>query len=173
MGKTKKMTVTALIAAATATTSSVVYIPAGFAKIFPVQHFANILSAVLLGPAYAATQAFISSLIRNLLGTGTIFAFPGSIIGAFLAAWLYKKTKKAGWAAFGEIFGTGILGAVACYPVAVLFLGREATLFGFVPAFILSSFAGAVSGYVLIKIMQKNKIWGGMFRENSTHHRWL
>lgn len=164
MNTTKKLTITAFIAAITTVSSSLIYIPVGFAKIFPIQHFANVLSAVLLGPWYAVIQAFLSSTLRNMLGTGSIFAYPGSMIGAFLATILYAKTRKLGFAAFGEVFGTGILGAMATYPIAVLFLGQEATLFGFVPAFIFSSIAGALMGYGLLKVMVRNKALGGILQ---------
>ncbi len=169
MGKTQKLTYTAIIAAITTVSSSIIYIPIGFAKIFPIQHFANVLSAVLLGPWYAVMQAFLSSTLRNMLGTGSLFAYPGSMIGAFLAAVLYSKTKKLGLAALGEVFGTGILGAMATYPIAVLFLGQEATLFGLIPAFTISSFAGALMGYALLKILVRNKAFGGILQDNSTY----
>ena len=163
MSKTKKLTLTAFIAAITTVSSSFIYIPAGFAKIFPIQHFANVLSAVLLGPWYAVIQAFISSTLRNMFGTGSLFAYPGSMIGAFLAAILYKRTKNIGFAAIGEVIGTGILGAMATYPIAVLVLGKEATLFGLIPAFTMSSFTGAVMGFGLLKILIKNKITSLLF----------
>lgn len=169
MGKTQKLTYTAIIAAITTVSSSMIYIPIGFAKIFPIQHFANVLSAVLLGPWYAVMQAFLSSTLRNMLGTGSLFAYPGSMIGAFLAAVLYSKTKKLGVAALGEVFGTGILGAMATYPIAVLILGQEATLFGLIPAFTISSFAGALMGYALLKILVRNKAFRGILQDNSTY----
>lgn len=171
MRKTNKLTMTALIAAVTTITSSMIYIPIGFAKIFPIQHFANVLSAVLLGPWYAVSQAFLSSLLRNMMGTGSLFAFPGSMIGALLAALLYQKTKKLSFAAFGEVFGTGILGAMATYPIGILLLGQEATLFGLVPAFLISSFTGALMGYALLKIMVRNNALGGILHENSINNR--
>jgi energy coupling factor transporter S component ThiW len=153
MKKTKKLTLTAIIAAITTLSSSIIYIPVGFAKVFPIQHLANVLSAVLLGPSYAVTQAFISSTFRNMLGTGSPFAYPGSMIGAFLAAYLYRKTKKIGFAALGEVIGTGILGALATYPIAVLLLGQKAALFGFMPAFLISSFTGAILGFIFLRIL--------------------
>lgn len=171
MKKTNKLTLTALIAAITTITSSMIYIPVGFAKIFPIQHFANVLSAVLLGPWYAVAQAFLSSLLRNMMGTGSLFAFPGSMIGALLAALLFQKSRQLSLAAFGEVFGTGILGALATYPIAVLLLGQEATLFGLMPAFAISSITGALMGYGLLKIMVRNHALGGMLYENSTHNR--
>jgi energy coupling factor transporter S component ThiW len=72
-------------------TGHLIYIPVGVAKAFPIQHLINILSAVLLGPAYALWNAFAISLLRNLLGTGSLLAFPGSMIGALLAGLLYQN----------------------------------------------------------------------------------
>lgn len=166
MNKTRKLTYSAIIAAITTILSSMVYIPLGFAKIFPIQHFANVVSAVLLGPWYAVLQAFLTSTLRNLMGTGSIFAYPGSMIGALLAAFFFAKTKKLAFAAVGEVIGTGLLGAMATYPIAILFLGQEAALFGFVPAFMMSSFAGALFGYGLLKIMVRNRAFGGMLYQN-------
>lgn len=138
-------------------TSNVFYIPIGFTKVFPMQHFINVLSAVILGPYYAVLQAFSVSFLRNMLGTGSVFAFPGSMIGALLASILFMKTRKTILAAVGEVIGTGILGAVASYPIAVLFLGKEATLFGFIPSFIVSSLSGAIIGYITLTVFLRNK----------------
>lgn len=156
MRNTQKLTLTAMMIAIGTLTSHLLFIPLGIVKVFPVQHFINVLSAVLLGPYYAVAQALGISLLRNLMGTGSVFAFPGSIIGAFLAAYLFKKTNKIGFAFSGEVIGTGIIGAIACYPIATLFLGKEAALFGLVPAFLVSSFAGAAIGLILLKIFLKN-----------------
>ncbi|MFT4417169.1 energy coupling factor transporter S component ThiW [Fredinandcohnia humi] len=156
MNKTLKMTVTAMFVAIGTITSHLFAIPIGFTKVFPMQHFLNVLSAVILGPAYAVLQAVSVSLLRNLLGTGSLFAFPGSIIGAFVAAYLFSKTKRISMALLGEIVGTGLLGAIACYPLATLLLGQEAALFGFVPSFIFSSIAGSVIGFIMISIILKS-----------------
>ncbi|RFB18858.1 energy coupling factor transporter S component ThiW [Bacillus sp. HNG] len=156
MNKTLKMTITAMFVAIGTVTSHLFAIPIGFTKVFPMQHFINVLSAVILGPAYAVLQAFSVSLLRNMLGTGSLFAFPGSMIGAFLAAYLYSKTKKVSMAMTGEIVGTGLLGAMACYPIATLILGQDAALFGFVPSFIFSSIAGSIFGFIIVGIVLKN-----------------
>lgn len=171
MNPIKKLTLTAMITALTTLTSSFIFIPAGFAKIFPVQHLANVLTAVLLGPAYAVTQAFLVSIIRNMSGTGSIFAFPGSMIGALLAAILYRKTQSLKFACLGELIGTGILGSLACYPLATLLLGEKAALFGFLPAFMFSSFAGAILAFILLKMLLKNNYMKGFFYENSINDR--
>lgn len=156
MNSTKKLTLTAMLVAIGTLTSHLFYIPIGVVKVFPTQHLINVLSAVLLGPYYAVIQAFAVSLMRNMMGTGSVFAFPGSMIGALLAAFLYKQTGRI-WAAFsGEVIGTGILGALAAYPIATLIMGQEAALFGFVPAFLFSSLAGAVIGFAILTILFKN-----------------
>ena len=157
MNRTKKLTMTALLAAITSISSSLIFIPIGFVKIFPIQHLVNLLSAILLGPAYAIMQAFLSSTIRNIIGTGSLFAYPGSMIGAFLAAVLYSKTKNIRLSALGEVIGTGILGAIATYPIAVLLLGKEATLFGLIPAFTISSFTGALLAYGLLNLLIRKR----------------
>ena len=60
----------------------------------PVQHMVNVLCAVILGPGYGVTVAFTASLIRNILGLGSLMAFPGSMFGAFISGIAYKKTGK-------------------------------------------------------------------------------
>ncbi|MDQ0214390.1 energy coupling factor transporter S component ThiW [Oikeobacillus pervagus] len=171
MNQTRKLTITALLVAITTVTSHLIYIPVGFAKVFPIQHVVNILSAVLLGPSYAVLQAFTTSLLRNLFGTGSLLAFPGSMIGALLASLLFLYSKKLSWAFFGEVIGTGMIGAICSYPIALLFLGKEVALFGFIPSFIISSLGGAIIGIVLVKALLKTPQVGGILYENSTNYR--
>lgn len=61
----------------------------------PIQHLVNLLAAILLGPGYALGIAFGASLLRNLLGWGTLLAFPGSMFGALLAGLFYRYSKKS------------------------------------------------------------------------------
>lgn len=163
MEKTHKLTLTAMLIAIGTISSNVFYIPIGFTKVFPVQHFLNVLSAVLLGPYYAVAQAFCVSLLRNLMGTGSLLAFPGSMVGALLASLLFLKTKKIYFAFIGEVIGTGVIGAVLCYPIATLILGQKATLFGFIPLFIFSSFAGALIGFVILSLFLRKKVLSSTF----------
>ena len=124
-------------------------IPIGAAKISPVQHFVNVVGAVTLGPIYAMCNAFVASLIRNILGTGSLLAFPGSMVGALLSGILYKKFKRILVGVIGEVVGTGILLA---YPLAAAFLGKEGAVIMFVAPFMLSCSAGAIIAYVFLKI---------------------
>jgi energy coupling factor transporter S component ThiW len=120
-----------------------------------VQHLVNILSGVFLGPWYAVAQAFTASLIRNLMGTGTLLAFPGSMIGALLGGFAYRIFKKYPFACIGEVIGTGLLGGMAAFLVASLAMGKEAALFTYVPAFLLSSFGGALLAFLIVPALKK------------------
>ncbi|WP_430534332.1 energy coupling factor transporter S component ThiW [Listeria rocourtiae] len=147
----KKWLYTAMLMAISFVGSSFISVPVGFAKIAPVQHLVNLISAVMLGPGYAVAQAFGTSVLRNLFGTGTIFAFPGSMIGALFAGLLYNYTKKLWLAAVGEMVGTGVLGALICYLIARLFLTQQMTMWVFIPSFFLSSLIGALIGYIILR----------------------
>lgn len=136
---------------------SAFYIPVGASKCFPIQHAVNVLGGVILGPGYAVAMAFATSLIRNLMGTGSLLAFPGSMVGALLCGLLYQRTHKM-WAAFlGETVGTGILGGLLCYPVATLLLGKEAALFAYVLPFLISSVGGALLSVAFLTALERTK----------------
>ena len=147
--KILKLTVVALFVTVAVVLSGF-SIPLGVARVFPVQHAVNILLGVLLGPWYAVEAAFVTSMIRVLLGTGTILAFPGSMIGACLCGLLYRKYENIGIAFIGELIGTGIIGALVAYPMAAFILGREAALFGFVVPFSSSACVGAFVSAILL-----------------------
>lgn len=159
MKKTQKLTITAMLIAIGTISSNLFYIPIGFTKVFPIQHFINVLSAVILGPYYAVAQALCISILRNLMGTGSIFAFPGSMVGALLASLLFLKTQRISMAFVGEVIGTGILGAMLSYPIAALFLGQKATLFGFIPLFIFSSIVGALLASIMLVFFLRNNVF--------------
>ena len=146
---------------------STFYIPIGIAKCFPVQHAINVLASVVLGPFYAVSMAFVTSFIRIMMGTGSLLAFPGSMCGAFLCSMLYKYTKKLEIAYVGELIGTGIIGAILAYPIATMFMAKEAALFGFIIPFGISSFAGVVIAIVLIMSMKKTGILKKLVLEDA------
>ena len=89
-------------------------IPVGASRCAPIQHFINILGGVFLGPWYAVGMAFVTSLLRNLMGTGTLLAFPGSMCGALICGLLYRYTQKLPLAYLGELFGTSVIGGILC-----------------------------------------------------------
>lgn len=137
---------------------SAFYIPIGASKCFPVQHMINVLAGIILGPVYGVSMAFVTSFIRVMMGTGTLLAFPGSMIGAFISGLLFLYTKKYIFAYMGEVIGTGILGAIVAYPIATLIMGKEAAIFAFVIPFITSSFGGATISILFIEVLKKSNI---------------
>ena len=102
--------------------------------------------------AYGMGCAFISSLLRNILGTGSVLAFPGSMIGAFLAGTLYKKYHKSELAVIGEVIGTGVIGALVAYPLAAFVLGKEVAMFVYIVPFTTSSLLGSIIAYIVLKL---------------------
>ncbi|GAA0367285.1 energy coupling factor transporter S component ThiW [Alkalibacterium iburiense] len=153
--KTRPLVLTALFIAIGYIGGSLIIIPLGFVRAAPFQHFMNVLVSFVLGPWYSLAQAFGISVLRNITGTGSLLAFPGSMIGAFLSGYLFQKTKRFYWLAIGEIIGTGILGALASYPIARVVMSQEAALFGFVPVFSISAIIGAVVGVILVYQLMK------------------
>lgn len=145
----KKMTVTAMFVAIGVLSAHLIYIPVVVAKCFPVQHAINVLLAVLLGTRYGVAAAFGTAVLRNLLGTGSILAFPGSIIGAALAGYVYKKTNSIYGAIFGEIIGTGIIGGLVAYPMARFLLASDVGAFFFVVPFLISTIGGSTIAYFI------------------------
>ena len=137
------------------------------AKCAPVQHIINVLSGIILGPFHALLIAFLTSLLRNLLGLGSLLAFPGSMIGAFCCGICCKmvllKSKNQSYAllsaAFGEVFGTGILGAICAYPIAVLCgINPNAAIFTFVVPFLISTVIGSISAVFFVAALRSTGI---------------
>ena len=125
----------------------------------PVQHMVKVLCAVLLGPGWGLGAAFCASLIRNLLGLGSLMAFPGSMCGALLCGLAYRKTRKLLPTMVGEVLGTGIIGGLLAYPVAVWLMGVPAaivTFYAYIVPFLISTVAGAVLAGVIVFALEKN-----------------
>ena len=88
-------------------------------------------------------------MLRNILGTGSLLAFPGSMIGAALAGVLYARTRSIWGAVAGEIIGTGIIGGLVAYPVAKIFLGSGVGAMFFVVPFLVSTIGGSMIAWLL------------------------
>ncbi len=150
---------------ALAVVGSVFSFPIFGSKCAPVQHMVNILCTVLLGPWYGVGVAFVASLLRNLLGLGSLMAFPGSMFGALLCGLVYHKTKKLLPTLVGEVFGTSILGGLCAYPVAILLMGKSAgdiAFYAYIIPFLVSTAGGAVIAGVLLFSLQRSGALKGM-----------
>lgn len=150
----------AVILVAIAVALSPFFIPIGISKCFPAQHMVNVIGAVMLGPWYAVAIAFAAAVIRNILGLGTLLAFPGGMIGALLAGLAFRYTKNIYGAGVGEVIGTGILGAlVSVWIIGPVFLGREMAVGTMVIAFSVSTIGGSILGLVALHLLKKTRIW--------------
>lgn len=142
-------------------------IPVGASRCFPVQHFVNVLAAVLLGPWYGAGMAAVTSLLRVMLGTGSLLAFPGSMCGALLCGLIFRYTGNEWLTYAGEIFGTAVIGGLLAYPVATLLMSKEAALFAYILPFFVSTAGGTILAAVLLTVLKKTKVLSRIsFAEN-------
>lgn len=133
--------------------------PIGIAKVNPTQHFVNVLGAVLLGPWWATAVAAIIGIIRNAMGVGTLLAFPGGMIGAFLAGILFQRTRKLLLGAAGEVIGTGFIApVVSALFVAPVLMGKAIPFLALIPSFLASTLVGAVLGVLGVKLLQRADI---------------
>ena len=158
--KIKKISISGVLCAL-AVVGSMFSIPVFGSKCAPVQHIINVLSGVVLGPIYSVGIAFTASLIRNLLGLGSLMAFPGSMFGAFLCGIVYKKYKNISLALVGEVLGTSILGGLTAYPIAILFMGKvagELAFYAYVFPFFVSTFVGAIIAFFILMALKKTNL---------------
>ena len=131
---------------------SVFSFPMFGSKCAPVQH-------MLLGPWWGVGVAFVASLLRNILGLGSLMAFPGSMFGALLCGLVYAKTKNLIATLVGEVFGTSILGGLCAYPVAIFLMGKSAgdiAFYAYIVPFLISTAVGSIIAGVLVYSLQRS-----------------
>ena len=156
---TKKLAVAAIFVAIAVVGSAFISFPVFGSKCSPTQHMVNVLCAVFLGPWYGVGVAFCASLIRNLVGAGTLMAFPGSMIGALCCGLVFKALKNKNevlaivLTLAAEMLGTGVLGGLCAWPVATLFMDVDAAstaVTAYIIPFLISTVAGSIIAGVLI-----------------------
>ena len=123
----------------------------------------SLLSFPIFGSKCAPVQhigiAFCASLLRNLLGLGSLMAFPGSMIGALCCGLAYMAFRKLWLTCIAEASGTGILGGLASYPVAKLMMGlNPGGLFVYIVPFLVSTVVGSILAYFLVTALQKGGV---------------
>ncbi len=142
---------------ATAVVGSMLSFPVFASKCAPVQHIINILCAVFLGPGYGLAAAFLAALLRNLLGIGSLLAFPGSIFGAVLGGLVYRYTQCIWLTCIGEVVGTAVLGGLCAYPIAIAFMSQSAAdlaFYAYIVPFLISTAVGSALSALLLYTMQ-------------------
>ena len=156
--QTLRLTVAAILCAV-AVVGSMLSFPVFGSKCAPVQHVVNVQCAVLLGPWYGIGVAFCASLIRNFLGLGSLLAFPGSMCGALLCGVAYWKSRNLPVTLVAEVFGTGIIGGLLSYPIAIAFMGKAAgdiAFYAYVVPFLVSTVGGSILAGILVYALQKS-----------------
>jgi energy coupling factor transporter S component ThiW len=155
--RVKKLALAGVLCAV-AVVGSLFSFPVLGSKCAPVQHMVNILCAVLLGPWYGVGVAFVASLLRNILGIGSLMAFPGSMCGALVCGMVYWKTRNLPATLCGEVAGTGVLGGLLAYPIATLFMGVDAAavaFYAYIIPFLISTVVGSVLAGILVLSLRK------------------
>ena len=134
-----------------------IHFPVGPIKAFPFQHMVNVVAGVMIGPWYAAISALIAGIIRNAIGTGTLFAFPGGIPGAIVVGLVFRWVRRD-WAAMTEPVGTGLIGVPLTVFLLGPILGKQFAFALLFPAFMMSSVPGSIIGYVLLKALRRTNV---------------
>ena len=158
--QTYKLAMAGILCAA-AVVGSLLSFPVFGSKCSPVQHIVNVLGGVLLGPWYNLAIAFLAALIRNLLGLGSLLAFPGSMCGALLCGLVYQVTRKILPTLVGEVFGTGIIGGLLAYPIAVAFMSVVAgsvAFYAYIVPFLISTVVGSLIAGALLLSLQRTGV---------------
>lgn len=133
--------------------------PVGFAKVNPTQAFLNVLAGVTVGPLWGGFVAYAVGQTRLLLGLGTVFAFPGGMVGAILAGIAWRWTRNLWLTALAEVVGTGLIGtALSAWLVAPL-VQSKATFWVLLPGFGLSTVAGAALALMVIGTLKRAGVW--------------
>lgn len=159
MTPTRKRTYAGILTAI-AVLGSVLSLPVLGSRCAPVQHLVNILAAVLLGPFWGIGVAFAASLLRNITGLGSLMAFPGSMIGALCCGIVYHCTRRIGITCLAEALGTGILGALAAYPVAAVLMGLNPTSYTvYILPFLISTGVGSAVAFLLLRFLLPQMGW--------------
>ncbi len=135
-----------------------IFVPGAGAKVLPWQHMTNAIAGVMLGPWFAALAAIVAAILRNLLGVGTLLAFPGGIPGALVVGFAYRLWRS-NWVALLEPLGTGPVGAtIGALIVAPALMGRVVPFATLQIAFLIPSILGAVLGFVLLAWFQRLRV---------------
>jgi len=133
---TQKLAIAGVLTAA-AVAGSLISVPVAGSKCAPVQH-----------------------MVRNLLGIGSLLAFPGSMVGALCCGLVFRLTRKLSLTCVAEALGTGILGGLAAYPVAKLLMGLAPAGFTvYMIPFFISTFTGSVLAFILLRVFEKSQVF--------------
>ena len=126
----------------------------------PMAHFINIVCAVFLGPWYSLLCATLIGIIRMITMGIPPIALTGAVFGAFLSGVFYRASKgRIIFAVLGEIIGTGLLGALASYPLMKWFYGLDAqNPLYYIPFYTPSAVVGGIMGVMTILLLKRARV---------------
>lgn len=146
-------------------------------KAYPGQHMINAILGVLLGPLWAVIAAVFIGVLRNMLGIGTLYAFPGGIPGGIVVGvvyWLLKRLKVSGKArlvsALSEPMGTLLIGVPLSLLIFAPWMGSKdlltlmannSFLFAFLilgTGWALSCVPGSIIGFIILLVLNRVRI---------------
>lgn len=150
----RKMVLCAVFASMAFVLNTFVYFPA----MAPFQHFVDVIAAVFLGPWWAGLSAFLCGVMRMMSGR-TIQAVTGAIFGPILGGLLWRKTRSFWLVCVGEVIGTGLLGALASYPLMKVFYGLDVqNPLYYIPFYTPSAVVGGLMGVMVLLILKRAKV---------------
>ncbi|MEM1583305.1 MAG: energy coupling factor transporter S component ThiW [Nitrososphaerota archaeon] len=173
MVESKKISLLAIYAALGVSLSPFLWFQFITTKAYPTQHFINVLSGITIGPWWGAVAAILIGTMRNMLGIGTLYAFPGGIPGAVLVGLGYRLTKNVKnrfikySIAFLEPVGTVLIGGTFSLLILAPLIGdvrlvgliEKQGILAVLPIFwagwAASSIPGSIIGYIVILTLDK------------------
>ena len=125
----------------------------------------SVLAAVMVGPWYGSAAGIMTGVLRMLCGRD-IGSVTGAMFGPILGGLLYRKFGTAWSVWVGEVIGTGVVGAMASYPLMKLFYGLDAqSPFYFIPFYTPSAMMGASMGVAVYLILKRTGVLKRMQQE--------
>ena len=150
----RKMVLCAMSACLAFVLNTFVYFPA----MAPFQHFVDVAAAVFLGPWWACISALLCGVMRMMSGR-TIQAVTGAVFGPILGGLLWRKAKNVYLVFVGEVIGTGLLGAMASYPLMKWFYALDAqSPFYYIPFYTPSAVVGGAMGVMVVLLLKKANV---------------
>jgi len=137
----------------------------GGPKIFPMAHFINGITGVLIGTSFACATSLGIAIFRYPIGIGSIHAFHGGISGAFVVGITSyvlrkKKPKYIEYAALTEPIGTVFIAATIANFISPVHL------FYWWGLFAAASIPGCILGFLMLKILKRQGIsYNDFFQE--------
>ncbi|TFG23276.1 MAG: hypothetical protein EU533_03345 [Promethearchaeota archaeon] len=161
IGITKRVSTTAIFIAVGVVLS--VFNPFAFVellggpKIFPMAHFINGMTGVLIGIGFACATSLGIAIFRYPIGFGSIHAFHGGIAGALVVGIVARILRKkrpdyVEYAALTDPIGTVFIAATIANFITPV------NLFYWWGLFAAASIPGSILGFLILKILKRQGI---------------